>query len=210
MDIRTVLAGFVGSAAQGVRTRSPVADYYTRYLGALLQRALGQWATVHASGVKCGLELRGLRGERARCGGPAIGACMVCGESVCVAHALVSPEHILCLGCALSAAAKLRGAPRQSDGESYVSGRPSWETDTDAFGGGGAGRSREAEKRREYLSRLGLDEGASEDEIRVRYRKLASEHHPDRARTPQTRESATRKLKELNEAYSYLTRRRAA
>lgn len=210
MDLRTVLASLVGSASQSVRTHSPVTDHYMRYVGALLERALGQWASVHSAGVKCGLELRGQQRERVRCGGPAIGACMACGVSVCVGHALVSPEHILCLGCAHAVTEKLRGRSGGVDSDPFVASPPPWERRGDTFGGGRPEHDEEAARRREHLARLGLDEGATETQVRARYRALASENHPDRARTPASRERATQKLKELNEAYSYLTRRRAA
>lgn len=205
MDLRAVIGSFARQAAQGLKTQSPVTDYYARYVGALAERALSQWAAVHTSGVTCGLELQGQQGERARCGGPAIGGCMVCGASVCIGHALVSPEHIMCLGCAYAAREMSATAPVRPQ-QPFSGGRPPWETGRDPFGGGVP----VDEKRRECLSVLDLDEGATDEEIRRRYRKLAKQNHPDHAPTERTRQAAQARMAELNEAYAYLTKRRAA
>jgi len=55
-----------------------------------------------------------------------------------------------------------------------------------------------------------LGESATDDEVREAYRRLAREHHPDTKRTARTRERAEKRMRELNEAYSFLTQRRAA
>lgn len=47
-----------------------------------------------------------------------------------------------------------------------------------------------------YLEVLGVDSGATEEEIRRAYRRLASEHHPDRSRSPFAKE----RMQELNAA----------
>ena len=211
MDIRTVLGGLIGSAAQSVRTSNPTADYYARYLGALLQRALGSWSAVHEAGVRCTLTLQGKRGERAACGGPAIGACMVCGKTVCVGHALVSPTHILCLACAYAAKSALPKMPEPPDGEPYQAERPPWEApQTEPFGF--VDDPVADELRRKHLRQLGLDDDADEADVKEAYRRLAHEHHPDRAKSASQRKKREAKLKKLNDAYQWLTEhfRRAA
>ena len=48
---------------------------------------------------------------------------------------------------------------------------------------------------------LGLTPGASDDEIKAAYRKLAKKYHPDlNGGSPE----AERKMKEVNDAYTYL------
>jgi molecular chaperone DnaJ len=63
--------------------------------------------------------------------------------------------------------------------------------------------------KRDYYEVLGLKKGASADEIKKSFRKLAMDHHPDR--NPNDKQ-AEHKFKELNEAYDVLKdeQRRAA
>ena len=52
-------------------------------------------------------------------------------------------------------------------------------------------------EKRDYYEVLGLQKGASEDEIKKAFRKMAMKYHPDR--------NAEEKFKEVNEAYSILS-----
>jgi molecular chaperone DnaJ len=56
--------------------------------------------------------------------------------------------------------------------------------------------------RRDYYDVLGLKRGASQDEIKAAYRRLAKAHHPDC--NPENRTEAEEKFKELSEAYEVL------
>lgn len=50
---------------------------------------------------------------------------------------------------------------------------------------------------KDYYSILGVQKGASEDEIKKAFRRLAHEHHPDKGGDQQ-------KFKDVNEAYQVL------
>ena len=57
-------------------------------------------------------------------------------------------------------------------------------------------------EKRDYYEVLGLTKGASEEEIKSAYRKLAMKYHPDK--NPGDKE-AEEKFKEINEAFSVLS-----
>lgn len=53
---------------------------------------------------------------------------------------------------------------------------------------------------------LGIREGASQDEIKQAYRELVKKYHPDRYSDNPLKDLAEEKLREVNEAYDYLTK----
>lgn len=57
--------------------------------------------------------------------------------------------------------------------------------------------------KKDFYEVLGITKGASEDEIKKAYRKLARQHHPDLNK--EKAEEAAEKMKELNEAYEVLS-----
>ena len=55
--------------------------------------------------------------------------------------------------------------------------------------------------KRDYYEILGIDKKSSADDIKVAYRKLAMQYHPDRNKSP----DADEKFKEISEAYAVLS-----
>ena len=55
--------------------------------------------------------------------------------------------------------------------------------------------------KKDYYEVLGLQKGASENDIKRAYKRLASKHHPDKN---QGSKEAEEKFKEINEAYEVL------
>src|SRR6516225_4079666 len=55
-------------------------------------------------------------------------------------------------------------------------------------------------KYKDYYATLGVDRGASEEEIKKAYRKLARKYHPDVSKEP----NAEERFKEVAEAYETL------
>ncbi len=57
---------------------------------------------------------------------------------------------------------------------------------------------------------LGVNEGASQDEIRTAYLKLVKKYHPDKYSDSDLKELANEKLVEVNEAYELLSKKSTA
>ena len=55
---------------------------------------------------------------------------------------------------------------------------------------------------KDYYEVLGVDRGASQEEIKKTFRRLALRYHPDR--NPQNQKQAEERFKEINEAYQVL------
>lgn len=53
---------------------------------------------------------------------------------------------------------------------------------------------------------LGVNEGATNEEIRAAYLSLVKKYHPDKYTDPDMKQFANEKLKEINEAYDQLTK----
>lgn len=57
-------------------------------------------------------------------------------------------------------------------------------------------------QKRDYYEVLGVSRGATDQEVKSAYRRLALQHHPDR--NPDNKEAAEERFKEITEAYSVL------
>ncbi|KAM3173567.1 hypothetical protein ACTXT7_012268 [Hymenolepis weldensis] len=65
-------------------------------------------------------------------------------------------------------------------------------------------RRRKMASRRDYYKILGVRRGASENEIKQAYRKLAGKAHPDRYTDPVEKEAATKRFLDINDARDVL------
>ena len=62
---------------------------------------------------------------------------------------------------------------------------------------------------RDPYSVLGVDQNASDEEIKKAYRELARKYHPDNYQNNPLADLAEEKMKEINEAYDAITKSRA-
>ena len=58
--------------------------------------------------------------------------------------------------------------------------------------------------KRDYYEVLGVSQGASADELKKAYRKLAIQFHPDKAKGAEQKKEFEAKFKEINQAYDIL------
>jgi hypothetical protein len=183
MNIEQLIGHVAGRFAQGMRPDDPSTRRYAEALKNLAEHALTKWLAVSAAGMVCGSELRHKRtGAAKRCGAPAAGSCVVCNRATCIDHAMVSPSdgRLICHGCVMAVASSYSGQPDEARAQSEA-------------------------RIRGALRTLGLEPGATVDEIRAAHKELAKRHHPDR-QPPSERADAERFMKTVNEAYSILVR----
>lgn len=75
--------------------------------------------------------------------------------------------------------------------------------------GGGTGSASSANQEDQYYAVLGLEPGASFDEIKKAYRKLVVQYHPDKVSHlgDEFKKVAEEKMKDINVAYDYFSKR---
>jgi DnaJ like chaperone protein len=65
-------------------------------------------------------------------------------------------------------------------------------------------------EKRDYYEVLGVEKGASAEDIKKAYRKCAMKYHPDRVATlgPEVQKAAAEKFRQIQEAYETIKRQR--
>ena len=93
------------------------------------------------------------------------------------------------------------GPPRRTGPQSQSGYRHEESGDSETAKDSGA-----REEKRDPYAILGVEPGASEEEIKKAYRSLANKYHPDKVghMGEEFRELAEKKFKEIQEAYQYL------
>lgn len=118
------------------------------------------------------------------CNGRAVLFCMACKKPVCLAHAHISHRgEGVCDECVASLLPAEDRARRQQQASP---------------------RATEDDKVRWAFRIFQLKHTATEREINLRFRKLAAENHPDRAKTDKQRKRAEEKMSRITEAYHVL------
>jgi hypothetical protein len=209
LHISQILGAVVGSLGSDARVGGPQANTYLRYVTGMVEQALARWTAVSSSGVRCNLEVHLPDGGKGICGHPAIAACCVCRKPVCLDHAMVSPAEVICASCVIVAKARFAARPQASAEDR---GRPFGFVDpNDAPPPPPSGdQAANHDERKAALRVLRLKLSATDEEIRAAYKKLAFEHHPDRAKTDRDRATKQRRLNEINRAYATLTKQKKA
>lgn len=193
MDLHAFLGHIAGRVAQGMRPNDPVTIHYAALMRSFAEHALSKWSAVSVSGLRCSIHaVRG--GVRHACSAPAAGPCIGCGAMCCVGHGMVSPINgsILCAACVQKVPNVQAPPPPPPQDE----------------GGAGAAVDDERTELLGHLSTLGLEEGASLEQIKARFRELSKTHHPDVLRNkihdPAALRRAEQRYQGMTEAFHWL------
>ncbi len=173
----------------------PLTRSVMQWVADMQRNVLRRWKPIVASGMRCALRPRDERtGQFEQCAEPAIGACGLCRQPVCLRHSMIGQQaDIVCTACLSDYVRMLRerdGGFRDHRTVYGQSAPPTVAPD-------------EAVLRKNHLRTLGLKEPTDWAEIHAAFRKKAARMHPDRAK-PGRRAEAEAKFKALNEAYQWL------
>lgn len=189
MDIFDMLKQAVGPQA------NEYADVFRR-----LSMDAVRWAVVGASGVRCAVRRRTNAGV-VSCADAAIGACLACEAPVCLGHAMVAPDRIMCFGCVQAAKEHVSQIRSRGDATSPYEGPPKPQPRPFGF----VPDEQQETLRKQHLDRLCCSPSASWKSIQVKYKRLAFDIHPDRVHGgKRAEEKAAKRLQELNESYAWL------
>jgi len=166
--------------------QNPVLAELGQWFSHLYQNAPSRWGSSVITGARC------------ECGRPAMGPCAICHHPTCLGHALVSASaEIVCFVC-VRRASRREWTERASNGGSQNAGAR-WQRGDDPFEPSKPSHA----DRAKYLKRLGLKPGASMEDIKAAWKRLALKNHPDRA-SEGRRAAAEKRMREINEAYQWL------
>lgn len=159
-------------------------------------------ASVLLSNTRCAFVLEGVRCEKASsC------ECAICHAPFCIEHAMhaFQTADAVCLHCVNEYAAFV-------EARGVLPGRAA-RAPVNPFAADGVGRKRAeppsaedgiAARRRACLKVLGLDDDATEDEIKAAFKNLAKKYHPDRASGEAAKKKAHSKFVQVSAAYEWL------
>jgi hypothetical protein len=184
MDVSSILSQAFGRVAQAVETPDPVTTRALRFVGSIQAHAFSTWSDIGRTGMRCTVRYRTAGEEKARrCESNSASACAICRGPVCFDHGLFGVDGtVICRSCVEAARIHVGGAGAAPASSSSK--------DTSSL-------------RRQHLRTLGLKRGATLEQVKSAYRKLAARYHPDKA--PEAKKAAaTAKFVELGRAKDWL------
>jgi len=125
----------------------------------------------------------------AYCQAPAVGLCLICRRPVCLNHALVSVDaSLVCYACMKDHAkvAKPWQPPRQHRQQTAAQSALAWAYEL-----------------------LGVDDDATDAEIKKAYKQAVARYHPDRAENAQAAKADAQVFKTIQGAYAAIKQDRA-
>ena len=95
-----LISQVLGQAGQTVKTKDPVIDRLLHWVARLQIQVFGPWTQIGRSGITCDVRFRPHGSPSVmQCNSPAIAACIACGQTTCIEHALVAASgEVICRG----------------------------------------------------------------------------------------------------------------
>lgn len=172
-----------------------------QWVSSVQRNGLVKWAPVMAARLPCSCFRHAPGGGVMRCPKTALAPCLVCREVVCLEHAVIAPNADVCCVRCIDAMAE-RSLREQAQGAP-----PPWYTRDPRPARGAPPPAdppgvHEAERER-CLRLLGLERGASAEELHRVFRRVSAKLHPDR-HPEHKRAAAEQKYKKVSAAYAFL------